>query len=408
MRQSTATGTSPARLAAMRAESPTLAFLERKARRRIPSFCYDFLQGGTDRQTGHPRNRAAFDATEICPRHAVDVGATDPSVALFGRTYAAPLLIAPVGMDGAIWPGAGRHLARTAAARNIPYMIGTLSATRLEEAVALAAESVWFQLYTMPEQDHRDSLALVARAKAAGVRVLALTIDIPLPARRVPDMRNRLALPFRLHPRMALAAALRPAWLAALAREGRPQFRNLEAHCPADMPLVQYARQARAGGAATWEFIARLRQVWDGDLVIKGIMDPRDAERARAHGADGIVVSNHGGRQFDAAPAPLDVLPAVRHAAGPMPVLLDGGVMSGLDILRAVACGADAVMVGRGFMYGLATYGAAGADFVADTLMDEFRIALAQSGALTVAGARQLAVRHPRRWRSEDFEGGTE
>ncbi len=395
------------RLARWRMRYPTVAELERLARRRVPSFALDFLQGGTGDEACVSRNRAALGNVEIVPRYGVDVSAVDPSTDLFGVRHAAPLAIAPIGMDGAVWPGASRCLADTARDLNLVYMPSTMAAAPLEEIAARAPDQAWFQLYGFPGDDHRVTFDLIRRAEAAGVNALAVTLDIPVPARRIRDMRNGLLPQFRVTPGKVAAMLARPAWLAAVAREGLPQVANMRPYCgrgAGKAELDRFVQQGRAGSGVTWEVIARIRERWRKPLLVKGVLHPHDAERAKALGLDGIVVSNHGGRQFDAAPAAIDMLPAIRAAVGPeMTVLMDGGILSGLDILRALACGADAVLAGRAFMLGLAAFGADGATHVARTMIEELRIAMAQAGIVDVRAARTLAVRHPGAWRPHEF-----
>jgi (S)-mandelate dehydrogenase len=395
------------RLAKWRMRYPSLADLKPRARRRLPYFADDFLHGGTGDELSGSRNLAALQAIEVVPRYAVDVSRVDTSVSLFGRSYPAPVVISPIGMDGAIWPGATRRLAETARDTGLPYMTGTLATASMETVAQIAPGGLWFQLYSFPADDHRVSFDLVRRAKEAGAHVLAVTVDIPVTARRVRDMRNGLSLPMRISPKMLAATLASPAWLGALLREGMPHLENMAPYCRAGArksELDMFVRNGRAGADVTWETISRIREIWPRALVIKGIQHPADAERALSLGLDGVVVSNHGGRQFDPSPAAVDVLPAVRAAVGKrMQVLMDGGIMSGADVLKSLACGADAVLVGRAFMMGLAALGTDGARHVAATLMEEFRIALAQTGACDVAGIAGLAVRHRDAWRAEDF-----
>jgi L-lactate dehydrogenase (cytochrome) len=252
----------------------------------------------------------------------------------------------------------------------------------------------------------------VRRAEAAGALVLAVTVDVPAPGRRVRDMRNGFSVPRRITPRMMAGALTRPAWLAALARAGMPHFANVAPYCRPGARKSEYdlfVKGARSGSGVTWDTLARIRDLWPRALVVKGVMHPGDAEKALALGCDGVVVSNHGGRQFDPSPASIDVLPAIRAAVGErMCVLMDGGVLSGFDVLKALACGADAVLAGRAFMLGLAALGADGARHVALTLAEELKIALVQSGAGDLTGVARLAVRHRSAWRREDFEVGAE
>jgi len=395
------------RLARWRMRYPTVAELEGLARRRVPSFAMDFLVGGTGDEACVSRNRAALGKVEIVPRYGVDVSAVDVSTELFGVRHAAPLAIAPIGMDGAVWPGASRSLAATARDLNLVYMPSTMAAASLEDIAARAPGQAWFQLYGFPDDDHRVTFDLIARAETAGVNALAVTLDIPVPARRIRDMRNGLLPQFKVTPGKVAAMLARPVWLAAVAREGLPQVVNMRPYCSKGAgkgELDRFVQQGRAGSGVTWDVIARIRERWKKPLLVKGILHPRDAERAKALGVDGIVVSNHGGRQFDAAPATIDMLPAVRAAVGPqMTVLMDGGILSGLDILRALALGADGVLAGRAFMLGLAAFGADGAQHVARTMIEELRIAMAQAGIVDVQGARTLAVRHKAAWTADEF-----
>jgi len=397
-----------ARLAKWRNRYPVLGDLEAAARRRLPYYVFDYLQGATGDELSRQRNAAALKAIEIVPRYGVDISAASSRTTLFGREFSAPLAISPIGMDGAIWPGATRLLAEAARDAGIAYMQSSMATTALEEAGSIAPDNFWFQLYGFPADDHAVTFDLVRRARAAGAHVLAVTLDIPGPARRARDMRNGLGVPLRISPAMAVGTAMRPQWLAALARTGMPRFENFTPYCREGAGKAQvdaFVATGRPGAGITWETLARIRDAWPGAFVAKGIMHPGDAERAMALGADGVIVSNHGGRQFDPAPAPIDVLPAIRAAVGrKTTVLVDGGFMSGTDALKALACGADGVMAGRAFMLGLAALGADGAHHVAATLKEELEIALTQTGACTVDGARGLAIRHRDAWKPEDFD----
>lgn len=398
------------RLAKWRNRYPVLADLEDRARARLPYYVFDYLQGATGEELSRQRNADALKAIEIMPRYSVEVSAANCAASLFGRDFAAPIAISPIGMDGAIWPGATRYLAKAARDCGIGYMQSSMSVGTIEDAAAIAAENFWFQLYGFPADDHAVSFDLVRRARDAGAHVLAVTVDIPGPARRVRDMRNGLGVPLKISPRMAAGTAMRPRWLAALARSGMPRFGNFAPYCgpgAGKSEIDAFVARGRPGSGITWDTVARIRDLWPGALVIKGIMHPADAEAARAAGTDGVIVSNHGGRQFDPAPATIDVLPAVRAAAGDaMTVLVDGGFLSGTDVLKALALGADGVMAGRAFMLGLAALGPGGAHYVAETLKEELQIALVQTGALTVAGARELAIRHRNAWTREEMGAG--
>ncbi|MEO3386796.1 alpha-hydroxy acid oxidase [Mesorhizobium sp. CAU 1741] len=400
------------RLARWRMRYPTVTDLVPRARRRVPGFAFDFLEGGTGEELCLARNRAALDGIEIVPRFGIDVSSVEVSVRLLGRRHAAPLVIAPIGMDGAVWPGATRYLAQTAQDLDIAYMPSTMAAAAIEDIAAIAPGQAWFQLYGFPADDHAVTFDLISRAERAGVHALAVTLDIPVPARRARDMRNGLLPQFRVTPGKIATMLARPTWLAALARDGLPVVHNMKPYCregAGKNELDRFVQQGRAGSGITWDVIARIRERWKKPLMVKGILHPADAERAASLGLDGIVVSNHGGRQFDAAPAPINVLPAIRATVGDrLEVLVDGGIMSGTDILKALACGADAVLAGRAFMLGLAALGGDGARHVAATMTDELRVAMAQAGIVSLDQARTLSARHPGAWKQDLFRVSAE
>lgn len=386
------------RAAWLKRNFPTIEDLRRRAERRVPRVGYDIVAGGTGNDQGVARNAAALDAVEIVPRYGVDQELVSTDVELFGRSYAAPLGVAPMGLQGVMWPGAERHLARAAQKARIPYTAGTPGGVELEELASLAPDVIWFQLYRFAADDHAVGFDLVKRAKAAGVHVLVLTLDTPTRAKRPRELRNRLVLPFRPSPRMVLEALMCPAWLKALMNEGRPSFPTLARYAgtnPTKGEIAAFAQNAMRGGF-TWEEVARYRDAWGGPLVVKGIMHPADAEKAVSLGVDSVQVSNHGGRQFEPAPATIDVLPSIAAAIGKRAtILFDGGVRSGVDIVRALALGAQAAFAGRSFLYGVAALGGEGADYVMALLIEELRIAMRQAGVHALSEIPSLTIRHP-------------
>lgn len=394
------------RLPLLRRRFPAIEDLERRAARRIPRFAFEFLQGGAGDDSGPARNRSALRGIEIVPRYGRDVRDVDPSVELFGHRYAAPIGISPIGMDGLMWPGATELFARAAQRMNIPYLVGTLATARIEDLTRLAPDVTWFQLYPVAADDHRVSFDLARRAQAAGARVLVATLDVPVRSKRPRDLRNGFVMPFRIGSRNALDIATSPAWLGALARRGRPAFANIVPYAGGRDPAAFVG--AHVGGGFAWDVLARLREAWRGPLLVKGVLHPSDAARARAIGMDGVIVSNHGGRQFDAAPASVDVLPAIAAAVGDdMTVILDSGVTSGVDMVRALACGARSTFAGRAFMLALAAIGDDGARHMAASFIDEFTIALGQCGLRSAAEARQAPVRHATAWPRDTLGGDT-
>jgi L-lactate dehydrogenase (cytochrome) len=384
--------------AALRRRFPTVEYLDRHARRRIPRFAYDFVVGGVGDDRCVARNRAALDAIHLLPRYGLDVSAPDMGVELFGRRYAMPVGVAPMGLAGLAWPGVDEMLARAAQAARIPYVSSTVANAPLERLAALAPDVFWFQLYNLPGDDFAVARAIVARADAAGAHALVLTVDVPSRQKRPRDVRNGLSVPFRPGLRTVLDVARAPLWGLEVLRRGQPRFENFLPYLeepPGTAALAAFAYH-RMAGPLTWEAIARFRDLWPRALVIKGILHPGDAERAVALGADGILVSNHGGRQLDAAPAPVDVLPAIaRQVAGRATLLLDGSVRSGLDVLRAVSLGASGTLSGRAFLLGAAALGERGAPHVAALFAEEIRAGMAQLGARSLADATHAEALHP-------------
>lgn len=395
-------GSGLTRDAKLRQRFPTLDVMETAARRAIPRFAYDFMAGGTGSDLGVARNRTALDRVELVPRYGV-TAPVDLQTPLFGTSYAAPFGIAPVGMDCLIWPGATRALARAAAKARVPYCVGTLAGETIEQVVALGGDCIWMQLYGVPGNDHAVTLDLMKRAAACGVKVLVATLDAPVRSKRPRDLINGLTVPFRLRAKTVLDVLSSPRWLMALARAGQPRCANMEPYAEAAGKDVFDFVQEGLRGTFTWAEMARLRAAWPGALLVKGVMHPADAAEAIRLGCDGIVVSNHGGRQFDAAPAAIDVLPAIAEAvSGRAEVLFDSGIRSGLDLARVLACGARAGFGGRAFLIGLAAMGDEGAGYVCALLAEELRVAMGQAGAADAAALRALPRRHPARFIFED------
>jgi (S)-mandelate dehydrogenase len=389
------------RKASLRQRYPTIADLRRRARWRVPRFGFDFVDGGANDEVCIERNIAAFRAVELLPRYCVD-GKVSTEVELFGRRYAAPIGIAPMGSPGLLWPGAEKHLAREAQRRRIPYILATPANASIEEIAAIAPDVFWFQLYRFPDNDHAITFDLVRRADVTGAHVLVPTVDSAGKSKRPRDIRNGVAVPFPINPWTTFQVLTSPAWALALLRNGMPITANLAPYTGEKATLVSTARtmSLRSGGSHTWDELSRLRERWKRAFVVKGILHPADAERAVALGADGIIVSNHGGRHFDGAPASIDVLPAIVAAVGTRAtVMIDSGIRGGLDVVRALALGAKAGFTGRPFVYGLGALGAVGAPHVVDLFFDEIRTEFIHVGVRSVAEAATITARHPGAWR---------
>ena len=395
-------GSGTGRAAKLKQRLPTFSFLEKAARRRIPGFAFDFVDGGTGEHLAAACNRNALDAVQIIPRYGASA-VVNTEIELFGRRYASPIGIAPVGVDGLVWPGATQLLAKAAQRARIPYITGTLASGSLEEVARLCPDNVWLQLYGLPRDEHRVTFDLIRRAEDCGVHVLVATLDAPVRAKRPRDLHNGLIVPFRMTPRTVWQVAMSRHWAQALLKNGVPGFPNIERYVGGGSGMAATAGfvQREIKGTFDWETLARMRDAWPRALVVKGVLHPDDAERAISLGIDGVLVSNHGGRQSEAAPPSIDMLPSIARVVGARAtVLFDSGIRSGLDIARAMALGAHGTFCGRAFLYGLAALGREGPDHVAQLLDDELRTALAQNGAYNCAQLRSAAVRHPAAWQA--------
>ena len=392
-------GPDPARVMALHRRFPTIGHMRAYARRHVPHFVFEYMDGGAGADVGIAHNWAALDAVELVPRYGVMPALPPIDVELFGRRYAAPIGIAPMGGPALVWPGADAAMARAAQRARVPYTLGTVGGMTIEQAAELAPDVFWFQLYRMARNDHALGLDLVRRAEAAGAHVLVLTVDVPVRTTRPREAAVGLGRgPFRPDLPMLVDMLRSPAWLMALIRHGRPKFSNIKSYAPATASGEEVIRFARneIGGAFTWDEIARFRDRWRRPLVLKGILHPLDAAKAVAMGIDGIWVSNHGGRQIEALPPPIDVLPAIAaETRDRATLIMDSGIRSGTDVIRAVALGAQATFAGKAFLWGLGALGEAGPDHVINLLIAEARSALGQIGAHSLAEARSGAIRHP-------------
>jgi len=365
---------------------PAISDLAARARRRIPRFVWDYLDSATGIEATQARNRARLDAVLLNPAILAGEVEADLSTSLLGRDYPLPFGIAPVGMSGLMWPDAERTLARLGRDTGIPYCLSTVASQTPETVGPHMGDQGWFQMYPPHDPDVRRDM--LDRVRAAGFHTLILTVDVPVASRRERQRRSGLTNPPRLTPRLLAQTAICPAWALGTLRIGMPRLRFMESYSSHKGPLpstqhIGYLLRT----SPNWDYLRALREVWDGPLVVKGVTLPEDATRLVGEGVDAIWVSNHAGRQFDAAPAAIDTLPGVRAAVGPdFPLIFDSGIAGGLDILRALAMGADFVMLGRAFHYGLAAFGARGAVHVVHILREDMKANMGQMGLAALDG----------------------
>ncbi|MGP1356137.1 alpha-hydroxy acid oxidase [Roseicyclus sp.] len=363
------------------ARFPAISDLKARARRRIPHFVWEYLDSATGTESAHRRGREAFDRVLFRPAALRGEIAPEISTTFLGRDYPLPVGIAPLGMSGLVWPEAEMHLARHAAKAGIPYCLSTVATRTPEDLKGAHGDQGWFQMYPPRDPGMRDDM--LARAKGAGFHTLILTVDVPAASRRERQTRGGLVQPPRLTPRLMAQVALCPAWAMGIQATGMPRMRLMDSYADQEK-MGRLPSTAHVGyllrAAPDWDYVRALRERWEGPLIIKGVLEPEVATQAEAEGVDAVWVSNHAGRQFDGAPASIDVLPQIR-AATRLPLILDSGIEGGLDILRALALGADFVMMGRAWHYALGALGREGPAHLQDILAKDMTSNMAQIGA---------------------------
>jgi L-lactate dehydrogenase (cytochrome) len=342
------------------------------ARRRLPWMVFDYIDGAAGEGQGEALNLAALRDMRLQPRVLVDVSDRDLSVPVFDHKSKIPFGISPMGMCNLSAPGADLMLARLAARHQIPVGVSTVASTSLETMIETAEGQAWFQLYF--SGDGSGMTRLVDRAKTAGYRTLVLTLDVPVVGRRPRELRRGFKMPFRIGPKQFLDFALHPQWSLSTLLHGKPDMANFTE------PGFEFDRtESRAG--ADWDYLARLRDQWDGNLVAKGVTSVEDAKRLKAAGVDAIQVSSHGGRQLDSAVPPILALPKIRQALGAdFPLFYDTGLRSGEDVVKAYAMGASFVFFGRAMQFAIAAAGEAGLSQFTDMIAQDISVTLAQLG----------------------------
>ncbi len=350
----------------------TIDDLRRAAKRRLPRAVFDFIDGGAETEATLRGNRAAFERVRFLPRVLIDVSQVDTTASILGEPSQLPLAIAPTGAVGFGRHGGDIAIARAAAAAGIPYTLSTTATASIEDIARAAPGRLWFQAYVFKRRDF--TFGLIERARAADYEALVVTVDLPVGGKRERDLRNDFGVPFRFSHRNLVDFASRPGWALGLLTRGLPVMANLAGleNEAASAAAVASSVGRNMDASFDWDGLKAIRDRWPRKLIVKGVERADDTERLAAMGCDAVIVSNHGGRQLDGAAATLDALPAVARAAGGrMSVLIDGGVRRGGDAVKAIALGAEAVMVGRATLYGVCAAGEPGAVRALEILRDE-------------------------------------
>ncbi|MDE2005132.1 MAG: alpha-hydroxy-acid oxidizing protein [Rhodospirillales bacterium] len=362
--------------------------LKRIARRRLPKIMFDFIEGGCDDEAGLLTNASAFRDLRLVPRYYIDTAGRSQRASLFGHAYASPFGIAPTGMAGAFRKDAELFFAQAAAEADVPYLMSGASNASMEQAAKLAGKNLWFQIYGARNRDVAKDL--VKRATDLGLTTITVTCDVPVSSNRERNRRNGFVRPLRMTLPTILEAMLHPAWVLNYYRAGGlPMLGNWQPYAPdgstPDQVADLFARET-PDASQNWRDLEAIRAAWGGKLLVKGVMHPEDARIAQGIGVDGLIVSNHGGRQLDTAPSPLEMLPMIRAAVGPdMPLLLDSGVRRGADIVAALCLGADFLLTGRATLYGATAGGLAGVKQAVAILRREIDLVMGQIGAVDLA-----------------------
>jgi L-lactate dehydrogenase (cytochrome) len=371
----------------MRSVPNSIADLRNLARRRLPRALFDYIDRGSYDEVTWNRNRDDLRALTLRQRVMVDVSSLDASTTVLGETWRIPVAPGPTGLTGLFARDGEIQAARAAHAAGVPYCLSTMSICSIEDVRAAFDGTLWFQLYVMRERAFTEML--MERARAARCPTLVVTLDLPLQALRRRDPKNGLAVPPRLTWAGLRDFARRPRWVMAMLRSGRRTFGNLATFFPRQGTAALSEWMASQLGPLAPADLAWVRDRWPGKLVLKGITEPDDAQLAASIGADAIVVSNHGGRQLDSSTSTIAALPRVAEAVqGRCEVLMDGGITCGQDVLKALASGARACLIGKAYLYGLAARGETGAALALDIIRREFEISMALTGCRSATSIR--------------------
>lgn len=373
---------------------PAVSDLRARARRRVPHFVFEYLDSATGIEDQHRRNMSALNDIHFMPSILEGPFTPDLSTEFLGRTYPLPFGCAPVGMSGIMWPRAEKILSKACATAGIPYSMSTVATVVPETLAPTIGDQGWFQLYMPKDKDIRANM--LERAKKAGFHTLILTADVPVDSRRERQRRANLTIPPKVNAAMLWSMLTHPEWTIGTLQEGIPSLKFCESYVDKSK---QFNSVAHAGhiirGQPGWSDIDEIRALWDGPFLVKGVQKVEDARRLVDKGVDGIWISNHTGRQFDGGPASILALPAIRAALPDTPIVYDSGVTGGLDILRAIALGANFVMLGRAFHYAVGALGEKGPPHLLHILKDDMMLAMGNIGARNLAELPRHLARAP-------------
>lgn len=353
---------------------PSIDDLRRKARKRIPRFAFEYLDGGCNEDVNLEKNTRELREVELLPFYTRPYNNISLETTLFGHTYSCPFGIAPIGLQGLIWPQAPQILAKAAAAANIPFILSTVTTASIEEIAEITQGKCWYQLYHPAEAVITE--AILQRLEAAGIEVLVLLCDVPSFGFRPRDIRNGLSMPPKMTVNNLLQILSRPQWALRTLLNGIPEFATMKPYMPKGMSMKQLGLYMNRtfSGRLNEEKIAKLRDRWKGKLVLKGVATVEDTATAHRLGLDGIIVSNHGGRQLDAGESSIhSLIPIVEAFKHKLTIMIDSGLRSGPDIARALACGAEFTFLGRSFMYGVAALGQKGGTHTIELLKAQLK-----------------------------------
>jgi L-lactate dehydrogenase (cytochrome) len=366
---------------------PSVADLKRKAKNRIPKFAFDYLEGGCNDEVNLSKNERDFHDVEMMPQYLQNYAGVDTSAELFGHRYDAPFGISPIGLQGLMWPNSSEILAKAAVAHNIPYILSTVGTSSIERIAEITSGKFWFQLYHPAKTAMRDDI--LKRLEDVECPVLVVLVDVPSFGFRYREIKAGLSMPPKMNIRNVFQSAIRPAWSFETLTTGIPEFATLKKYMDKGLDMGQLGQFMNASFDKRVDMnkVAAIRDKWKGKLVLKGIVSDQDTEKAIALGADGIIVSNHGGRQIDAGESSIRSLGNLSGKYNDkLTVMMDGGIRTGPDIARAIASGASFTFMGRPFMYGVSALGKKGGDHTIGLFKAQFKQAMEQLCCETIEG----------------------